>query len=99
MKVQAEISLYPLQERDPLTPIEQFLNVLEAERLEPRMNPMSTTVIARSEDFFRAISRAFHVVASEHRCVLVLKCSNVCPGPKLSDRTPEAGSSVAPTQS
>lgn len=91
MKVQAEISLYPLWGKDPLTSIEQFLSVLEDEQLEPRIGPMSTSVIADNEDFFRAIARAFQEVATEHRCVLVLKCSNVSPSPSLSDKTCEAG--------
>ena len=77
MKVQAEISLYPLGEKDPMVRIEEFLSVLADERLEPRTGPMSTTVVAESEAFFRAILRAFEEVGTEHPCVLVLKCSTL----------------------
>lgn len=86
MKVQAEISLYPLGEKDSMASIEKFLNVLEDEHLEPRAGPMSTTVIAESEAFFQAISRAFEKVGTEHRCVLVLKCSTLPHGPASATR-------------
>ena len=79
MKVQAEISLYPLGEEDLLPSIEEFLDVLKTGGLELRMGTMSTTVAGESSVLFQAISDAFEKVAARHLCVLVVKYSNACP--------------------
>jgi uncharacterized protein YqgV (UPF0045/DUF77 family) len=79
VKVQAEISLYPLGEPDLLPPIEEFLNVLKEEGLEPRTGSMSSIVVGESGALFPAIAKAFERIAVHHRCVLVLKYSNACP--------------------
>ncbi len=79
MKVQAEISLYPLGEQDLLPSIEEFLDVLREEGLQPHVGTMSSTVAAESGELFEAIAKAFERVAAHHRCVLVVKYSNACP--------------------
>jgi len=79
MKIQAEISLYPLGERDPLRAIDGFVSVLRVEGLKPRMGTMSTIVVGESETVFAAVAKAFEAVAAEHRCVLVAKYSNAFP--------------------
>ncbi len=84
MKVQAEISLYPLGEEDLLPSIEEFLEVVREEGLEPRMGTMSTTLDGESSVLFQAIARAFEKVAAHHRCVLIVKYSNACP-PAVGD--------------
>ena len=81
MKVQAEISLYPLGEREVLRSIEEFLEVVREEGLDPRMGTMSTTIVGESDVLFQAIARAFERVAAHHRCVLIVKYSNACPPP------------------
>ena len=86
MKVQAEISLYPLGEPDLLPPIEEFLQVLKEEGLEPRMGTMSTIVAGESGAVFQAIAKAFERVAAGRRCVLMVKYSNACPPPEAGEQ-------------
>ena len=79
MKIQVEVSLYPLGEQDPLRGIDEFVSVLRVEGLKPRMGTMSTIVVGESETVFPAVAKAFEAVATEHRCVLVAKYSNASP--------------------
>lgn len=80
MKVQAEISLYPLRTQDLSEPIEAFSQVLQRSRLEVHSGVMSTRISGRTEDVFAALQRAFADVASNYQVVLTVKLSNACPG-------------------
>jgi len=88
VKVQAEISLYPLGEKDVLRSVEEFLGILREEGLQPHVGTMSSTVAAESGELFEAIAKAFERVAAHHRCVLVVKYSNACP-PPMGERGPD----------
>jgi uncharacterized protein YqgV (UPF0045/DUF77 family) len=79
MRIQVEISLYPLGEQDPLRAIDEFVNVLRAEGLKPRIGTMSTMMVGKSETVFAAVAKAFEGVTAERRCVLVAKYSNASP--------------------
>ena len=79
MNIQAEISLYPLGEQDPLRAIDEFARVLAAEGLKPQIGTMSTLVVGKSEAVFAAVAKAFERASAERRCVLVAKYSNASP--------------------
>jgi uncharacterized protein YqgV (UPF0045/DUF77 family) len=81
MRVQAEISLYPLRERDLLPSIEEFVSVLREQGLDLQMGAMSTLAVGESSVLFRAIEEAFERVAAHGACVLIGKYSNACPPP------------------
>ena len=82
MTAQAEISLYPLGQTDLSPAIEGFLTVLKEEGLRPRPGAMSTTVVGDNATVFSAIAKAFEQVATDYRCVLIVKYSNACPPAK-----------------
>lgn len=79
MKVQAEVSLYPLRTPELNEAIGRFLSELEEGGLEVCPGNMSTTVSGDAEKLFAAMGKAFESVAHKDAVVLVLKVSNACP--------------------
>ena len=79
MRVEAEVSLYPLgQER--LSPfINSFVNVLRAHGCEADVGQMSTLVQGNTEQVFSGLKAAYEAAACEGGCVLILHASNACP--------------------
>jgi len=79
MKVQAEISLYPLRQNELVTPIRQFIQVLENKKLKVELGPMSTLVTGDSKVVFENLQKAFERLAEEYEVVMTAKISNACP--------------------
>ena len=79
MKVQAEISLYPLRCGDLTEPIRQFIELLETDKLKVETGPMSTLVTGDSQVVFENLEKAFERLASEYKVVVTAKISNACP--------------------
>ena len=79
MKVQAEISLYPLRQSDLTKPIKQFVRVLESNKLQVKTGPMSSFVIGDSRAVFHGLQKAFEQAAGKYQVVLSAKISNACP--------------------
>ena len=79
MKVQAEVSLYPLRSTTLLDSIARFVRHLRQCDLEIQVGPMSTRLRGESRDLFRALGEAFDDAAREGDVVLTLKLSNACP--------------------
>jgi uncharacterized protein YqgV (UPF0045/DUF77 family) len=79
MKVQAEISLYPLRQNDLTKPIRQFVQVLEEDKLKVKTGAMSSFVTGDSEVLFRNLREAFEQIAREYEVVMSVKLSNACP--------------------
>ena len=79
MKIQAEISLYPLCENEYSQPIKQFIRVLENNNLNVKTGPMSTLVAGDSQVLFEKLQQAFERMAEEYKVVMTVKISNVCP--------------------
>ena len=73
MKVQAEVSLYPLREADLTPPIQQFIERLESRGLQVAIGPLSSTVAGDSASLFDALREAFEDSAQGGARVLVLK--------------------------
>ena len=79
MKIQAEISLYPLRTSNLSKPIEEFLNTLRHKELEIESGPMSTLITGDSDTVFTVLRSAFTCVADEYEVVMSVKMSNACP--------------------
>jgi uncharacterized protein YqgV (UPF0045/DUF77 family) len=79
MKVQAEISLYPLRQNELTKPIQQFIQALESKKLKVELGPMSTLVTGDSQVVFENLQKAFEQVAKKCEVVLTAKISNACP--------------------
>ena len=79
MKVQAELSLYPLCQNDLTEPIKQFIERLENNRLKVKTGSMSSVVTGDSQAVFEGLQKAFEQVAGEYKVVVIAKVSNACP--------------------
>ena len=79
MKVQAQVSLYPLKTLHLAEPIEELLQYLRQAKLDVDCGSMSTRISGQVTDLFCALGEAFENVAESDQTVLVLKVSNACP--------------------
>ena len=79
MKVQMEVSLYPLGIKSLNAPIQTFITALQKEGFNVEMGAMGSFVTGESETLFPALGRAFEQIARQHHCVLDVKISNACP--------------------
>jgi len=79
MKVQAEISLYPLRQNELTKPIQQFIWALKNNNLNIKTGPMSTLVTGDSQVVFESLQQAFEQIAEKYEAVLAVKISNACP--------------------
>ena len=79
MKVQAEVSIYPLRQNDLTSPIQQFVEGLKNNKLQVKVGPMSSLVAGDSKVVFENLLEDFEQLAEEYEVVLTAKISNVCP--------------------
>jgi len=79
MKIQAEISLYPLRCSDLTRPIRQFIELLENNKLKVELGPMSSLIAGDSQVVFESLREAFEQLAKEYEVVMTAKISNACP--------------------
>ena len=79
MRVQAQISLYPLRRPDLAEPITRFVELIRKQGLDVEISPMSTQVTGDSKALFAGLSEAFQDAAGRGNVVLLLKVSNACP--------------------
>ena len=79
MKIQAEISLYPLRQNELTRPIRQFIELLEDNKLKVELGPMSTLVTGEAPVLFEKMQKAFERLAEEYEVVMTAKISNACP--------------------
>ncbi len=79
MKIQAELSLYPLKEAHLAPYIDSLLNTIRRQGLTVSVGLMSTVIAGEREIVFQAISGGFACVADQCKVVLVVKVSNACP--------------------
>ena len=78
MKIDAEVSLYPLRNADLSKPIGAFLDRLQETGLKVDPGSMSSHITGECSDLFRALGDAFQKGAEEGDVVLVMKVSNAC---------------------
>jgi uncharacterized protein YqgV (UPF0045/DUF77 family) len=79
MKIQAEISLYPLRQNELTKPIRQFIELLENTKLKVESGPMSTLVTGEAPVVFENLQKAFERIAQRYEVVMTAKISNACP--------------------
>jgi len=79
MKVQAEVSLYPLRQNDLTKPIQQFIESLKNDNLDVKTGSMSSVISGDSKIVFQSLQKAFEQAAQKYEVVLTAKISNACP--------------------
>ena len=79
MKIQAEISMYPLRVTELSKPVDEFCRTLQSRGLEVHMGPMSSLVTGECKDLFEAVQGAFERFAEKYQVVVTVKFSNACP--------------------
>ena len=75
----AEISLYPLRRNELTKPIQQFVQVLDNDKLQVKTGSMSTFVTGESRVVFENLQKAFEQVAKKYEVVVSARISNACP--------------------
>ncbi len=71
MRIQAELSLYPLKTDDVTTVIFQFVETLRGAGLEAETGPLSTLLTGEHDLVFAALAQAFATIGGDR--VLVAK--------------------------
>jgi uncharacterized protein YqgV (UPF0045/DUF77 family) len=79
VKVQAEVSLYPLRTPSLSAAINEFLHRLRRFDLVIQAGPMSTRAEGESGELFQALHEAFEAIGTGGDVVLTLTVSNACP--------------------
>ncbi len=79
MKVQMEVSLYPLETKELLPSIKAFNDALRKQGFEVEVGLLSSYITGESEKLFPALGRAFDNIAQQHRCVLITKIARLNP--------------------
>ena len=83
MKVQAEVSLYPLRESDLTKPIQQFVETLKNNKLQIETRSMSSVIVGDGQVVFQSLQKAFEQAAQRYEVVLTAKISNACPDTEI----------------
>lgn len=78
MKVEAEVSLYPLAQRDLEPPVHAFLEALRRHKCDVTVGDMSSLVKGETQDVFDALRLGYERAAEHGGCVLVIKACNAC---------------------
>lgn len=79
MKVQAEISIYPLRTQSLSEPVQEFCRILRGHGLEIKTTAMSTFIRCESRDLFKACDDAIEQLTPKYEVVINMKISNACP--------------------
>jgi uncharacterized protein YqgV (UPF0045/DUF77 family) len=79
MKIQAEVSLYPLRQNDLTEPIQQFVESLKNGNLNVKTGSMSSVISGEESIVFQNLQKAFEQVAQKYDVVMTVKVSNACP--------------------
>ena len=78
MKVQAEVSLYPLRQNDLTEPIQKFVESLKDNNLNVKTGSMSSVISGDSQVIFQGLQKAFEHAAKKYEIVLTVRISNAC---------------------
>ena len=79
MKIQAELSLYPLKTDLIENAVRNFIKELSESGVSVVPGQMSTLVAGESEEVFRVVGQCFEKACRTDKIVLVVKFSNACP--------------------
>lgn len=87
--ISAQVSLYPLRQKEVGPQIREILRILRNAGLNVRMGAMSTLVWGEEQEVFAALQEGFHRAAAEGDTVMTVTISNACPGPEEPAREHE----------
>jgi len=76
MKIQAELSLYPLFTQDLIPVVNNYIDHLKKFNIKMEVREMSTHISGEMEEVFKAIESAYKNVSVNNKCVLVSKYLN-----------------------
>lgn len=79
METSAQVSVYPLRQRDLRPAVEAVRLAFERAGLEPTIGPMSTIARGERERIFAALREAFEGAAATGDFAMVVTLSNACP--------------------
>jgi len=79
MRIQAQVSIYPLRTEALAQPVEEFCRKLRMPDLTVTTQSMSTLIVGESDDVFEAVRQAFAALSTDYDIVMDLKVSNACP--------------------
>ena len=80
MKIQAQVSIYPLKTKALARPVEQLCRALRDPALTVTTQSISTQIAGDADRVFQAVERAFQTLAEQYSVIMELKVSNACPG-------------------
>ena len=94
MKVQAEVSLYPLRTTMLTESIDRFLDHVRRDGVSVETGAMSSRISGECRDLLNALSGAFEEACRHDDVVLTIKVSNACPlapddGPAHQTKAPD----------
>ena len=78
MKIQAELSLYPLRTRTYEKSIEAFISGLSQSAITVIPGEMSTLITGENDAVFQCVSECYERAAMVEDVILVAKFSNAC---------------------
>jgi len=84
-QISAQISLYPLGQKDYSSPVHEVLGVLSERGLPYRMGSMSTVTWGDESAVFAALREAFVRVTASSLAVMNITVSNACPLPETGE--------------
>jgi uncharacterized protein YqgV (UPF0045/DUF77 family) len=79
--ISAQVSLYPLGQKDLSPAIDKALNIFRHHDLDMTPGSMSTLIFGDDALVFSALQESFRYAAKEGRVVMVVTFSNACPLP------------------
>ena len=79
MKVQVQVSIYPLRTVSLSEPIDEFCRILKDRGLKVETQTMGSFVVGQSDIIFDSVQRAFEQTAEKYNIVMDFKISNACP--------------------
>ena len=79
MKIQVQISIYPLKTKSLSEPIGEFCRILKDKGLKVQTRTMDSFVIGQSDAVFKSVQEAFEQIAEKYNVVMDFKISNACP--------------------
>lgn len=80
--ISAQISLYPLRQKEIGPVIRQAVHVLRKSGLAVDFGEMSTIVWGEEHEVFAALQEVFGMAVEQGDAVMIVTLSNACPMPK-----------------
>lgn len=78
----AQLSIYPLRQPSLSVTINEALDVLKGFGLKTIPGSMSTLILGKSNDLWKALKKVFSIASEHGQVVMVVTLSNACPRPK-----------------